>query len=441
MSNRQDDIENIIVSETDIRPNRFSIYALSGIILVLAICFGLNSIDVFEIDKTFMALSFGITMAIYMVMIVIANDERRLANRKAKYLIMFMTFVIMLILSVLLNINATLALLMPMMLATQYRSKKISKLALIYSFLICLIAPILSFLLKTYSYTFLSGYLETVCGMHIKALTSGSFTTAQSVGRILLYLVLPQEMVIISFGFILSFVTDNGISSLQNEIEVLKLQNSLKDELKKEIEIKDRIFYSLSEIIEGRDFDTGDHVKRTSRIVTLLTRQMLSDKYPDFDETYAKMIIKASPLHDIGKITISDVILNKPGKLTAEEFEEIKNHTIRSRELIEKAFMGIDETRQLKISMNMAMHHHERYDGTGYPDRLKGDDIPLEARIMAIADVYDALVTKRVYKDPFDKKQAYEIIIEGMGSQFDPGLEKYFVACIEDIEAVYVQED
>ena len=142
-------------------------------------------------------------------------------------------------------------------------------------------------------------------------------------------------------------------------------------------------------------------------------------------------------MHDLGKIAVDDAILRKPGRFTPEEFEQMKKHAAEGARIVDQILKDTDDDEFHRIAVNVAHYHHERWDGSGYPEKLAGEQIPLEARIMAIADVYDALVSKRVYKEsmPFDK--ADEIIMEGMGSQFDPGLKECYCAARPKLEEYY----
>ena len=141
--------------------------------------------------------------------------------------------------------------------------------------------------------------------------------------------------------------------------------------------------------------------------------------------------MRSAPLHDVGKIKISDTILNKPGKLTEEEFELMKTHTTEGRDILTKTSGIALSTGYLREAIDMAYCHHERWDGTGYPSRLKGSDIPLSARIMAVADVFDALVSQRSYKQPFSYQKAIGIIKEESGTHFDPAVVNAFLAISE----------
>ncbi len=179
---------------------------------------------------------------------------------------------------------------------------------------------------------------------------------------------------------------------------------------------------SIALISAIRDDETGEHLKRTKIYIKELAEYLLSQKqYTNIlNERYIDLIYQAAPLHDIGKLGIPDSILKKPAKLTKEEYEIMKQHPVLAKNAIEKAMRYYDKNSFLNIAYNIAYYHHERWNGKGYPVGLKGDNIPLEAQLMAIADVYDALVTKRCYKDSFGFEEAEEIIISGSGTDYNP---------------------
>jgi response regulator RpfG family c-di-GMP phosphodiesterase len=214
---------------------------------------------------------------------------------------------------------------------------------------------------------------------------------------------------------------------LEREIQV-KTQ-SLQDQLHKTEMIQEKTLAGLADIIENRDSNTGEHTKHTQSIV----RDMLSelkklDGYQNIvSKSYEDRVVKAAPLHDIGKISISDVILNAPRKLTPEEFEIMKTHTTEGAKIVRTVLTGIEEEPYIDTAEDIVRYHHERWDGKGYPEGLAGADIPLSARIMAIADVYDALTSERCYKPPYTKEAALDIMREGYGTQFDPILLDIFL--------------
>ena len=193
--------------------------------------------------------------------------------------------------------------------------------------------------------------------------------------------------------------------------------------------LKNCIVSVLSNMVENRDRMTGRHVERTTRYVRLLLDAMLKRKiYIDEIAGWdVEEVTSSSRLHDIGKIVITDLILNKPEKLTAEEFETIKTHTIEGERIIDSIIAETGDGAFLQNAKLFAGYHHERWDGSGYPYGLKGGEIPLQGRIMAIADVYDTLVSERPYKKAFTHEKAKEIIIENRGTQFDPNLLDLFI--------------
>lgn len=192
--------------------------------------------------------------------------------------------------------------------------------------------------------------------------------------------------------------------------------------------IQQSVISSLATVVEERDENTGEHIQRTSEYVRMLSDAMKADsRYVSVSAEFLNNVQLAAPLHDMGKIRIPDAILNKPGRLTDEEYAVMKQHSAYGAEIIEKTLQVIEEEDYYNVAKNIARHHHERWDGKGYPDGLKGGEIPLEARIMALADVYDALVSKRVYKEAFSREKACEILREGAGTQFDPDLTRLFL--------------
>ena len=194
--------------------------------------------------------------------------------------------------------------------------------------------------------------------------------------------------------------------------------------------VQSAVLMRLSNVIEGRDEDTGGHVSRTCLFVADLLDDLREDEKwrARLSESFVGYAVMCASLHDMGKLQIPDAILNKPGRLTDEEFEVMKLHTVYGEELIRRTLEGLVEPEELKIACNIVRSHHERWDGKGYPDGLAGEDIPVEARAMALADVFDALTHERCYKKAFSVDEAIRIIEEGRGTQFDPVMTDAFVA-------------
>ena len=193
----------------------------------------------------------------------------------------------------------------------------------------------------------------------------------------------------------------------------------------------------IANMVERRDEVTGRHIDRIQKYLSLLVSELLrcgvyADEMSGWD---LDLLLPSAQLHDVGKITVSDMLLNKPGKLTGEEFDNIKCHCAEGERIIDGIIEKTEEDRFLLHAKRFAGFHHERWDGTGYPRGLGGEDIPLEGRIMAIADVYDALVSERPYKKPLTHKDAVEIIKKDSGTHFDPKLVEAFLSVADDFWA------
>jgi putative two-component system response regulator len=224
----------------------------------------------------------------------------------------------------------------------------------------------------------------------------------------------------------------------QNE----KLEETVERRTRQLAAMQDAIIVAMASMAETRDNETGNHIRRTQRYIeelALYLRQnpryehLLTDKY-------IATLYKSAPLHDIGKVGVPDRILLKPGRLTQDEFEEMKKHTTYGRDAIIAAENTLDAPESfLTTAKDIAYCHHEKWDGSGYPRGLAGEEIPLSARLMAVADVYDALISKRVYKEAMPQSEAVEIIKAGRGSHFDPEVVDAFLA-IQDKFAQIAEE-
>jgi len=217
------------------------------------------------------------------------------------------------------------------------------------------------------------------------------------------------------------------------QLELAKHNLHLEDLVKEKVlEISDSqlaAIIALAKLAESRDDDTGHHIERTRIFCKLLAEKLWgAPGYTDgIDETFIENIYHAASLHDIGKVGISDNILLKPGKLTPEEFEIMKTHTIIGADTLQTTCSKYPRNVFINMGISIARFHHEKWDGSGYPDGLVGEDIPLAARIMAVADVYDALRSERPYKPAFTHKKSCDIIREGNGRHFDPALTEAFM--------------
>ena len=192
-------------------------------------------------------------------------------------------------------------------------------------------------------------------------------------------------------------------------------------------------------LVENKDGSTGGHIKRTTAYVKLLAEELKKRGFEK--ETLTKKYIKnlgmAAPMHDIGKISVPDVILQKPGKLTDEEYSIIKTHAANGGKIIEETFGHLKDKEYTQMAYEVARFHHEKWNGRGYPDGLKEEEIPLCARIMAVADVFDAISQKRCYRDAMPLDKCFSIIAEGRGKDFDPVLVDIFLDIRAEVEKVH----
>jgi putative two-component system response regulator len=205
------------------------------------------------------------------------------------------------------------------------------------------------------------------------------------------------------------------------------------------VAIQDVTILAMASMAETRDNETGNHIRRTQNYVKRLAEQLRH--HPRFshflDDATISLLFKSAPLHDIGKVGIPDRILLKPGRLTPEEFEIMKTHTTLGRDAIAhaEAQLGAD-VEFLRLAKEIAYGHQEKWDGSGYPEALAGDAIPISARLMAVADVYDALISRRVYKEGMSHEKAIQIIFDGSGSHFDPDIVAAFRECLDDFRTI-----
>ncbi len=232
---------------------------------------------------------------------------------------------------------------------------------------------------------------------------------------------------------------ENLYESLSHTIaETVSYMENLREKSVQLTKIQNGLIYVLADLVESRDKNTGDHVRKTTAFTKAILTFMLADGlYPEtVTKDYINAVSNSAPLHDVGKIKISDIILNKPARLDDDEFEIMKTHTCEGGKIIDTAMELVANPGYLSEAKNLALYHHEKWDGSGYPAKLSGDMIPVSARVMAIADVFDALLSKRSYKNPFSFEEAVGIIKEGSGKHFDPQIVAVFLAHLDEIRNI-----
>ncbi len=244
----------------------------------------------------------------------------------------------------------------------------------------------------------------------------------------------PINWIIRLVVYILIAYAIGAFSELLREEHVLR-----KSHYQSMLESRYATIFSLVKLSESRDDYTGTHIERIAEMTRLIATELKkTEKYKDFiDDEYIDTIFRTSPLHDVGKVGIPDNILLKKGKLDEEEFEIMKKHTVIGWETLHQIKRKHPESDFIEHGMAIARYHHEKWDGSGYPDGLAGEEIPLKARITAIVDVYDALRSARPYKDGYSHRKAISIIKDGRGTHFDPFVLEVFLRNAQGIKKIY----
>ena len=226
----------------------------------------------------------------------------------------------------------------------------------------------------------------------------------------------------------------------------MKAIENFNSDLQKEVDkktqhitqMKDSIVLGMASLVESRDNSTGGHIKRTSEVMNVFSQYLLQhEKELHLNESFLTKVIKAAPMHDLGKIAVPDSILCKKGLYTKDEYDQMKKHASSGAKIVREILTGVEDEDFIQVASNVAHYHHERWNGEGYPKGLTDYDIPVEARLMALVDVFDALVSERCYKEAYTFDKAFQIIEEGLGEQFDPVFGKYFIECRPKLEELY----
>lgn len=418
--------ENSLVieqKENRLAANKSLVFGVLAIIVFLIDMFG-----IFYVPKEQIGLAFAIWVVLIAAIQVIARIPSIAQKEYCKFIIVSLVFLITLTGMTILNFHAIPLLCFPMVIALNYHSSKVSHLTFILTIICAFLWPILGVIFKIWDVSYFLLLIDAIDSTLVKGTVLEKYILVGDVDwkDIFLFISLPQMGFATVFGVIIRI--SNHLSRKEYDARIKELDDS-----------RDKILAGMADIVENRDLSTGDHIRRTSEVVKMLVASLPIDENGKkmMDDEYAYYVVKTAPLHDLGKIAVPDAILNKHGRLTAGEFEYIKLHPKKSVDIIDSIFTGLKDDKLTKVAKNIAYYHHEKYDGTGYPEGVKGDIIPLEARIMAIADVYDALVSERVYKDPISHEQAYWIIKDSLGSHFDPKLWPAFDKAYPQIVAYY----
>ena len=421
-----------IYKEAEKRANKFNMYGLLFMALLAIIVIILGATHLFPLGMDVLLYTMiGLILnaiAPFMIYIfhdiVFKNEESVFEKTFYKYLIIGITFYIVIDLGIALSFHAILLLAVPILVAAQYKSDK-------NVFVFIIIASIVMVPITLYGNYFFGNVYDANL---LKPLTAAEaediqnridIATSSRMWEIFLHYAMPRMIVLAAIDYMAITMTGRTSELLHTQID---LSNKVQEQMTKRSNIQSEIIFHLADVIESRDIETGEHIKRTKRYVSILAHAMQKDdRYEKIlTNDYIQRLEEAAPLHDIGKIVVSDLILCKPGKLTDEEFEKMKIHTTKGGEIIKNILHNIDDKKFLNMAYDVATTHHEKWNGKGYPNGLKEEEIPLSGRIMAVADVFDALVAERVYKKPIPVEDAINIIINDAGTHFDPNIIEIF---------------
>ena len=430
-----------VYKEAEIKANSFNLSFLVAMSVVAIIASFLSILRVFSAPLERLLIAFLASLVLFLIPIIIFIVHDRILKKeksilewnKYKYVIFILAYLGLLLIDVMLSFQAILLVVIPPLMAAQYRYNKRDWFIVLFSTIITIPVVIYgSYLIGIADKNLLKNVAEEDLydiSKRFESLGNGRAF------EVLIHHVLPKVLCIVVVDLLLWAIVQRHSEMLNKQAELV---HEVSEEAEKRSQLQTAVIDELATVIETRDVCTGEHVKRTKKYVRILATHLAEkDKYRNIlTPEVINKIETAAALHDIGKIAVSDTILLKPGRLTPEEFDKMKIHTTKGGELVKRFFEHFDENNFYEDAYDIALYHHEKWDGTGYPTGLKGEEIPLAARIMAIADVFDALTTKRVYKDAFTPDEAFDIIFKEAGTHFDPEL----VEVLKTIKEEFVAE-
>lgn len=390
------------------KSNQYTLFYLCITCFVNLFLWLLNILGIFIVDSSIfqwaVLTNCILTLASVAVLRIFGHS-----NPRTKYLLLFMAVFIYATLNAALTYHVTLSLVFPIIYAAQYREKRV--------------------ILHTYALSAISIFVSLYIGINYGLVDANmilltSSTTSNFLKQFPMDAPQIPSMVTIFlfFGFVRCMVLLAVVPVVYYISNALEDKTRLANEaIRKHADVQSHLVLSLSTIIASRDTTTGEHIKNSSRYTAWILNKLLDENvFPEMTDNYAYCVSRGAVLHDVGKLKVPDAILCKEGKLTDEEYTEMKRHTIYGAEMMSQILSGIDDADgYLTVATQMALSHHERWDGTGYPLGVSGEDIPLCARVMAVADVLDALLSKRQYKDAFSYDEVYNIMKDEADKQFD----------------------
>jgi len=397
--------ENSILTENEKQANGIVAKVMATTFLIFTVVYILNLCDVFVVPQEIMNTSY-VCSAFLLLLPLFINNVFKVEKTWVKYINVFSAALFVMLLSVTLTYHIVVIYVYPIAIASLYFSKKLNVVATILTVVGVSAGQIMAF------------YLETV--------KDDNFNSMHDV---IIWGVIPRAMVLTAVAVIFTMLCLRTVALLKKLIGAGEELTHYHREM----------VMGFATLVENKDGSTGGHIKRTSLYVKLLAEELMNRGCykEELSREYIENLCKAAPMHDIGKISVPDTVLQKPGKLTSEEFDIMKQHAVRGGEIIHETFGHLEDERYTKMAYEVARFHHEKWNGTGYPEGLKGKEIPLCARIMAVADVFDAVSEKRCYREAMPIDKCFEIIREGSGQSFDPLLAEVFLDIRENVEWVH----
>lgn len=363
----------------------------------------LNLIGVFVIETIPMNIAY-FTGSVLLLLPGFINKTIGTASRKLKYIYVSFAALFLLIITSVLTYHVVIIYVFPIIIAGMYFSKSTTRFSAVITAIV------------------------TVCGQLIAFKLGRPDDNFADFPSLVIYGILPRLLILISLSALLEHLTARTSSLLKEDAENYEQQALYSRNM----------IYGFATLVENRDKNTGGHIKRTSIYSEMLAERLKKKGiYSDIiTEDFIQCLAMVAPLHDVGKIAIPDSVLCKPGKLTDEEFEIMKSHSIRGGEIIRETFVEIADENYRTMAYEVARYHHEKWNGKGYPIGLSGEDIPLSARIMTVADVFDAVSEKRCYRDAMPIEKCFAIIEEGIGRDFDPAIAEAFLEMRQEITQI-----
>ena len=426
--------ENVFESErrslytvAESNANKFNLKMLTVMTLFVIIAAVLNSAGIFKAPHLTMTVCVIVSVICFLSPVSVYIIHDRILKRgsitenvKFKYFTVITADIGIAVACTALSFHTAVLLAIPCLLAAQYRDqKKLFPVSVVITLLLVPISIYGSYFFGIADKNLLKSALTDEETMSLSSRLA--LATPKRMFELFYHYVMPRLLCVVAVIVLAAGITRRNGSMIN---KLADLTERIRKEMESREEMQGHVTDALASVIENRDEGTGGHVARTKAYVSIIAHAMqkdpvFSDRLPDEE---LERIVSAAPLHDVGKIAVSDTILLKPGKLTPEEFEKMKVHTVVGGKIIRNIFADLEEKDFLNTAEEIATSHHEKWNGKGYPYGLSGEQIPVSARIMAVADVFDALVSVRVYKGAMSPDEAFEIILSESGEHFDPDI-------------------